>query len=202
MKNPPVMKNPLMQFVAVFTFAVFGLPYGHAVAAEPPGAKEPLPATRTFFIEGVRGQSDVTAITGAVLKVEHVTKVEELTASSGFANILFDHHAVTHQQIAQAIADAGKFKVSCRFAIPGYRANAEKVDALFTKLKDEVTIECKSREKEEFTLYFLPLKSGEAGFSIGKLMHPVRDPQPKGLGLKMTFAVAGTLLNPKAPAAK
>jgi len=47
------MKNPLMQFVAVFTFAVFGLPYGHAVAAEPPGAKEPLPATRTFFIEGV-----------------------------------------------------------------------------------------------------------------------------------------------------
>jgi hypothetical protein len=33
-------------------------------------------------------------------------------------------------------------------------------------------------------------------------MHPIRDPQPKGLGLKMTFAVAGTLLNPKAPAAK
>jgi len=189
------MKNLIMQLVAAFVFAVFGLPYGYAVAAEPPGAKEPLPATRTFFIEGVKGQSDVTAITGAVLKVEHVTKVEELTASSGFANILFDHHAVTHQQIAQAIADAGKFKVSCRFAIPGYRANAEKIE-------DEVTIECKSREKEEFTLYFLPLKSGEAGFSIGKLMHPVRDPQPKGLGLKMTFAVAGTLLNPKAPAAK
>jgi len=119
-----------MQFVAASAFAVFGLLFGYAVAAEPQGPKKPSPQTRTFFIEGVKGQSDVTSITRAVQKVEHVTKVEELTASSGFANISFDNNAVTHQQVAQAIADAEKFNVSFRLAIPGYGANAEKIDAV------------------------------------------------------------------------
>ena len=181
----------------------------HAAPPAPkaPGANEPSPQTRTFFIEGVKTDADVKAITDSVMKIKSVTKVGELTASSGFANISFDHHAVTHQQIAQAIADAGKFKASFRFAIPQYTASAEKINALFAKLKDEVTIDCANREKGEFTLHFLPLKSGEAGphgigFNFGKIGHPVTDPAPKGLGLQMTAVAAGSLPTPKAPAAK
>ena len=203
------MKTSLRILALLCTFTIAPLVPLRAAAAAPakPGPNDPSPQTRSFFIEGVKSDSDVTAITAAVLKVKSVTKIEELTASSGFANISFDHHAVTHQQIAQAIADAGKFKVSFRFAIPQYSANAEKIDALFAKLKDEVTVECTSRDKGEFTLHFLPLKSGEAGphgigFNFGKIGHPILDPAPKGLGLKMTTAAAGSLLKPKAPAAK
>ena len=139
----------------------------------------------------MKSDSDTKAITDSVMKVKNVTKVEGLSSSSGFANISFDHHAVTHQQIAQAIADAGPFKASFRFSIPEYAANAEKIDALFAKLKDEVTIDCTNKEKGEFTLHFLPLKSGEpsphgTGFNLGKIGHPIMDPPPKGLGLKLT----------------
>lgn len=176
-------------------------------AAKAPGPDEPSPQTRTFFIDGVKSDADVTAITAAVLKVKTVTKIDGLTPASGAANISFDHHGVTHQQIAQGIANAGPFKVSFRFAIPQYAANAEKIDALFAKMKDEVKIEATNREKGEFTLTFLPMKAGEAGphgagFNLGKIGHPLTDPEPKGLGLKMATISAGALTKPKAPGAK
>jgi copper chaperone CopZ len=173
-------------------------------AAEPapaakatPGPNDPSPQTRTFFIEGVKSDADVKAITDAVMKVKTVTKVDSLTSSSGFANVTFDHHGVTHQQIAQGIADAGPFKASFRFAIPEYAAHAEKIDAIFAKAKDEVTIDCTNKEKGEFVLHFLPLKTaGEpgphgVGFNFGKFGHPVSDPPPKGLGLKFTSVAGG-----------
>ena len=169
-----------------------------------PGPNEPSPQTRAFFIDGVKSESDVKAITDAVMKVNSVTKVDKLTPTSGFANISFDHHAVTHQQIAQAIADAGPFKASFRFAIPDYAAHAEQIDAIFGKVKEEVQIEATNKEKGEFTLKFLPLKPGKPGphgigFNFGKIGHPVTDPAPKGLGLKMvSIAPAG----PKQPITK
>lgn len=205
------MNSPLRPLPIALLCTLVGLVLAPLHAAPPapkaPGPNEPSPQTRTFFIEGVKTDADVKAITDSVMKVKNVTKVAELTASSGFANTSFDHHAVTHQQIAQGIADAGKFKASFRFAIPQYTANAEKIDALFAKLKDEVTIDCTNREKGEFTLHFLPLKSGEAGphgigFNFGKIGHPVTDPAPKGFALKMTTVAAGSLLKPVASAAK
>jgi copper chaperone CopZ len=162
-----------------------------------PGANEPSPQTRAFFVDGVKSESDVKAITESVMKVKSVTKVDKLTPTSGFANISFDHHAVAHQQIAQAISDAGAFKVSFRFAIPDYAAHAEKIDAIFAKVKDQVAIEATNKEKGEFTLKFLPLKPGTPGphgigFNMGRIGHPVIDPPPKGLGLKLvSIAPAG-----------
>lgn len=203
------MNSPFRLLALVCTFTLAALVPLRAATPAPakPGPDDPSPQTRTFFIEGVKSDSDVTAIAASVMKVKSVTKVEDFTAASGFANISFDHHAATHQQIAQAIADAGKFKASFRFTIPQYAANAEKIDAIFAKLKDEVTVECTNRDKGEFTLHFLPLKSGEAGphgigFNFGKIGHPILDPAPKGLALKMTTGAAGSLLKPKAPAAK
>jgi copper chaperone CopZ len=190
---------PILLLVCTLAFTVPGAIKAEAPAKATPGPNDPSPQTRTFFIEGVKSDADVKAITDAVMKVKSVTKVAGLSSASGFANISFDHHAVTHQQIAQAIADAGAFKASFRFAIPEYAAHAEKIDALFAKLKDEVTIDCTNKEKGEFTLHFLPLKPSEpsphgVGFNFGKIGHPVSDPPPKGLGLKF--------VNVNPPAAK
>jgi copper chaperone CopZ len=190
----------LFSIALLFCTFVGGL-LGPINAAPPatatPGPNDPSPQTRTFFIEGVKSDPDVKVIMDSVMKVKSVTKVEGLSSSSGLANISFDHHAVTHQQIAQAIADAGPFKASFRFSIPEYAANAEKIDALFAKLKDEVTIDYTNKEKGEFTLHFLPLKSGESGphgtgFNFGKIGHPITDPSPKGLGLKMTSVTSAS----------
>lgn len=183
-----------------------GLVWAAAPAAKP-GPNEPSPQTRTFFIEGVHSAADVKAITDKVMKVPTVTKVEGLTPTSGFANVSFDHHGVTHQQIAQAIADAGKFEATFRFAIPDYAANAEKVDAIFAKVKDEARIESTNKEKGEFVLHFLPLKGGTPsphgiGFNFGKIGHPVMDPPPKGLGLKMVSINQGSAAPKAKPKAR
>lgn len=182
---------------------------GAAAPAKKPGPNEPSPQTRTFFIDGVKSAADVQAITDSVLKVKSVTKVDQLTPASGFANISFDHHAVTHQQIAQAIADAGSFQASFRFVIPDYAANAEKIDAIFAKVKQQVQITPTDREKGEFTLRFLPLKQSPpgphgAGFNFGRIGHPLCDPPPKGLGLKMRTISGGVAKTPatKKPAAR
>ena len=128
--------------------------------------------------------------------VKRVTKVDQLTPGSGYANISFDHHAVTHQQIAQAILSAGEFQVSFRIVIPDYAVRAEKVDAIFAKVKNEVQIEATDKEQGQFTLRFLPLPAGKAGphgigFNFGKIGHPLSDPAPKGLGLKVMSIFKG-----------
>jgi hypothetical protein len=119
-----------------------------------------------------------------------VAAVEGLTRTSGFANIYYYHHAVKHQQIAQAIADAGHYEASLRFVVPGYAANAEKVDAIFTSVREKVTIAPIRREKGEFVLHFLPLKPEKpgphgVGFNFGEVFHPLAEPPPAGLGLKV-----------------
>jgi copper chaperone CopZ len=161
-----------------------------AAPAKQPDPNEPMPQTRTFFIDGVKSEADVKAITDAVMKVKSVTKVDQLTPISGYANISFDHHAVTHQQIAQAIADAGPFRTTFRFVIPDYAAHPQQVDAIFAKVKDEVQIEATNKEKGEFTLRFLSLVASQPGphgigFNLGQILHPISDPKPQGLGLKM-----------------
>jgi copper chaperone CopZ len=184
--------------------AVLLLAAGTTLAAAPAkkaDPNEPLPQTRTFFIDGVKSEADVKTITDAVTKVKSVTKVDQLTAASGCANITFDHHAVTHQQIAQAIADAGPFRASLRFVIPDYAAHAQQVDAIFAKVKDEVQIETTNKEKGEFTLRFLPLKAGKpgphgVGFNLGKIGHPIGDPAPQGLGLKLLSTASNPAKRP------
>jgi copper chaperone CopZ len=161
-----------------------------APGAKKPGANEPSPQTRTFYIDRVRTPADVKAITDAVMKVKSVTKVDALTPDSGYANISFDHHAVTHQQIAQAIANAGDSQASFRFTVSGYADNAAKIDAIFARVKDQVEIQTINKYTGEFVLRFLPLKAGKpgphgVGFNRGKNGHPIMDPPPAGLSLKI-----------------
>jgi copper chaperone CopZ len=174
-----------------------------------PGPNEPSPSTRTFFIEGVKSEADVQAIGAAVRRVKSVTAVDDLTPTSGFANISFDHHAVTHQQIAQAIADAGAFQVSFRFIVPDYGkdGNAAKIEAVFARFSRLVAIAPLDRERNLFVIRFLPFTPAPGqpqgmGFNFGHIAHPIIDPAPKGMGLKIQQVAAGSLAKPAAGAAK
>jgi copper chaperone CopZ len=173
-----------------------------------PGPSAPSPSTRTFFIDGVKAESDVKAIVAAASRVKSVNAVVDLTAASGFANISFDHHAVTHQQIAQAIMDAGAYQVSFQFIVPDYakNGNAPKIDAVFARVAKRVRIEPLDRAKGHFAIRFLPFtpEPGQPqgmGFNFGHIAHPIVDPAPKGMGLRIQQVAEGSLQR-TAPAAK
>ncbi len=170
-----------------------------------PGPNEPAPSTRSFFITGVTSESDVKAVSAAVLKVKSVTSVVDLTPTSGLANIAFDHHAVTHQQIAQAILDAGAYQVAFKFIVADYAkdGNAPKIDAVFARLAKLVTIEPLDKTRNLFVIRFLPftatgVKPLGDGFNFGHIAHPIGDPAPKGLGLRIQQVNEGSLARPGA----
>jgi copper chaperone CopZ len=170
-----------------------------------PGPNEPAPSTKTFFIAGVKSDADVKAVTAAVMKVKSVNTVVDLTPASGFANISFDHHAVTHHQIAQAIMDAGAFQVSFRFVVPDYGkdGNAAKIDAVFARVAKRVRIEPLDKAKNLFVVHFLtftpvPGQPQGMGFNFGHIAHPIIDPAPKGMALRIQQVAEGSLARPAA----
>ena len=170
-----------------------------SVAPAEEKAVVPHPTTVTFYIAGVKSDKCVEEITASLKRVPSFTKVEGLTPKSGFANVSFDSHVVSFQQIAQAIADAApgeaqKCAATIKIKVPEYAEgdNAAKVDALFKKLDSKVKIEATDKAAGEFVVRFLPLKvdaekKGPQGFNGGNLGHPIHDPAPKGLGLKFTI---------------
>jgi copper chaperone CopZ len=202
----------LRTFTAVLALiATLALTTRAAAPKAKPGPKDPAPSTRTFFIEGVKSAADVQAVTAAASKVNTVSNVVDLTPASGFANISFDHHAVTHQQIAQAIADAGPFKVSFKFLVPDYAKDAEtakKMDAVFARFAKSVSIEALDKAKGLFVIRFLPFTPGPAGqplangFNFGHIAHPIIDPAPKGMGLRIQQVAEGSLAKETAAAKK
>ena len=163
---------------------------------------KPNPVTHTFYIKDVESEPGAAAIIASVKKVKSVTDVK-LKPGDGHAQVSFDTHAVTHHQIAQAIADAAApgakpYVVSVRRNVPAYAEgdNAAKVDAIFAKAKDYFKVITRNREKGEFEFEFLPLKvdpaneslQGWSGMSTG---HALADPAPKGLGLKWQVVIEG-----------
>jgi copper chaperone CopZ len=170
-----------------------------------PGPGEPIPSTKTFFLEGVKTEADVKAVTAAAMKVKSVNAVVDLTPASGFANISFDHRAITHQQIAQGIMDAGAFRVSFKFVVPDYGkdGNEAKVDAVFARFAKLVAIEPLDKAKNLFVARFLPFTPAPgqplgAGFNFGHIAHPIGDPAPKGLALRIQQVSEGSLARPAA----
>ncbi|MFA6561213.1 MAG: heavy-metal-associated domain-containing protein [Verrucomicrobiia bacterium] len=172
------------------------------------------PTTQTFFISNVECDACVANITESIKKVKSVTKVEKLTPKSGYANVSFDSHADSFQQIAQAIADATpvhgkKYAASMKLRIPDYAKedNAAKVDAIFAKSAAFVKVEATDKEKGEFLMSFLPLtvdakKTGPQGWNGGRFGHPIHDAPPKGLGLTFSIVREGATPAGKAAAKK
>jgi hypothetical protein len=169
-----------------------------ALASTAPGQEvKPHPVTVTYFITNVDGPKDVEAITNSLKKVPSFTKADGLAPKSTFANIFFDSHVSSYQQIAQAIADAStgdrKYVPTIKISVPDYATgeNAAKVDAVFKKLDSKIKVEPLAKEKGLFVVNFLPLKvdtekKGPQGFNGGQLGHPIHDEAPKGLGLKFS----------------
>ncbi len=168
----------------------------------------PHPVTSTFYIGNVQCERCVSALEDSLKKVASFKEIK-MKPSDGYAQISFDTHVSSYHQIAQAIADAApqhgeKYVCTLRFSVPDYAKgdNAAKVDAVFAKRKEWVSVECQNREKGEFVLRFLPLqvdakKSGPQGWNAGHFGHAIHDPAPKGLGLAFAMKREGA-----APAAK
>lgn len=162
--------------------------------ASGPAEYKPHPATITFYIDGMTCEGCAACIAEAVKKVPSVTAVEIPGPKEGYARVSFDTHRSSYHQVAQAIAKAG-YKPSLRFQIPDYAKgeNTAKVDAVFQRLSDRVTIETVDRAEGKFVLRFLPLEvdpklERPQGFNGGHLGHPIHDPAPKGLALKIIWS--------------
>jgi hypothetical protein len=186
------MKTHLAVLVLPLAIAVAG----GALAAEKKAkgkqadGPHPNPVTRTFYIAGISSQRDVEKINAEVARLPSVTAVQGLTPTSGYVRVAFDTHAIFMHLIAQAIMDQGAFTVTQKFEVPGYAEHAEKLDALFAKLRADrqVKIEPIDKAKGQFLLTFLPIKPDpsdprKVGFNPGHLGHPIHDAPPKGLGL-------------------
>lgn len=164
-----------------------------------PAEHKPHPVTLTFYVTGVECGGCIDSITREVNEVPSVTNIE-VSIIGGYANISFDTHVSSAHQIAQAIAEAlplhvKPYAASLKIRIPDYAkdGNAAKVDAVFAKRANWVTVEPVDKAKGEFVIHFLPLQrdpaqKGPQGWNPGHFGHAIHDPAPKGLGLAFSMA--------------
>jgi hypothetical protein len=188
-------------------FATLAMPALAAEKAAPAGkALSPHPVVKSFYVTGIKSQADAAKVADAVKKLPSVTEVKELTPESGYIRVAFDTHVIASHLVANTILAQGAQSVFITFAVPEYSQNAEKLDALFSKIEKErsVKIESQDKAKGAFKLIYLPITPDpndprKVGFNYGHLGHAVHDPPPRGLGLgfqQQDVAVPG------APAAK
>jgi len=201
------MKHSLVTLLSLGALAL------NSTAAEKK-AFVPHPVTATFYISSVECGNCVDSITESVKKVKSVTGVK-MEAADGYANISFDTHVSSYHQIAQAVAGAtpvhaNPYAATLKIKVADYAKgdHAAKIDAVFAKSKEFVTVTPGDKAKGEFTIAFLPLtvdaqKEGPQGWNAGRFGHPIGDPAPKGLGLKMQLVKEGQpAAAPKAAAKK
>ncbi len=168
------------------------------VAAEP--AKKAAPVSATFYITEVKCSSCASSIDESLRKLPTVTKIDQLSESTGFAVVTFDPQAVSYHQVAQAVFAAAPvhgdaYVATMKFSIPAYSKgdNAAKVDAVLAKHKSQVRAELKNKGRGEFVLFFEPLavtagKKGPQGLNFDELVAEIQAPAPKGLGLPVEVA--------------
>lgn len=175
--------------------AAFALPLAAAEPAKPAAAK----VTATFYINEVKCSSCVNAIDESLRKLPTVTKVDNLSESTGLANVTFDPKTVSYHQVAQAIfatapVHSDPYIASLKFTISDYAkaGNAAKVDAIFAQHKSNVRVEVKNKANGEFALFFEPLaatgKKGPQGWNLDQFVSAIQEPAPKGLGLTLEVA--------------
>jgi copper chaperone CopZ len=119
--------------------------------------------TTTFYLTDVKCAACVSFLENSIRSVPGVQELDGLTETSGYARITFDPRRATPHQIAQAVTDTLQlhgepFVASLKLLVPEYAQaeNTAKVDALFARQKDFVTLECRNRTKGLFQLRFQP----------------------------------------------
>lgn len=168
--------------------------FGHvALGAEGLPKQTAQVRSYTFYLEGTATPHAAESVASALARLYDVIKVEELTATSGFANVTFDQARVTHQEIAEAVAQAGPYRASLRVEIPAYENHATAISAIFARVRDAATVAMTNSATKEFTVWFKPCRPGVKGFNLGDIGHPIVDPPPKGLGLTWRRVTAGRL---------
>lgn len=146
-----------------------GLAFAQPVrAAEPEKAsastaKTNALITTTFYLTDVKCAACVSFLENSIRSVPGVQELDGLTETSGYARITFDSQHATPHQIAQAVTDTLQlhgepFVASLKLLVPEYAQaeNTAKIDALFARQKDFVTLECRNRTKGLFQLRFQP----------------------------------------------
>lgn len=158
------------------------------------------PIAATFYITEVKCSSCASSIEESLRKLPSVTKVNELSESTGFAVVTFDPQTISYHQVAQAVFAAAPvhgdaYVATLKFTIAGYAKgdNAAKVDAVFAQHKSNVRVEVKDKGKGEFVLSFEPLKvaagkKGPQGWNLDQFIAAIQEPAPKGLGLPIQVA--------------
>lgn len=161
---------PMKHLLTALALALAALPLR---AADKAG-----PVTATFHINEVKCSTCANSIDESLRKLATVTKVDDLSESSGFAVVTFDAKVVSHHQVAQAIFAANPvhgepYVATLKFSVPEYAKgdNAAKVDALFAKHKSQVRVELKNKARGDFLLHFEPLavdggKKGPQGWTL------------------------------------
>jgi hypothetical protein len=93
--------------------------------------------------------------------------------------------------------------VSFKFIAPDYgnEGNAAKMDAVFARFAKLVAIEPLDRAKNLFVIRFLPFIPAPGqpqgmGFNFGHIAHPIIDPAPKGMALRLQQVAEGSLARP------
>jgi len=167
-----------------------------SAADKKPQAKgfKPHPVNKTFYIKGDMNAAKAKEIEAKISGTKSVTKVEELTESSGYVRVAFDTHVITSHMIAMSIMDSGDFQVYLKIEIPEYDEHKAAVDKVFALLleKQKVKITPSDDGKGHFTLTYLPIELKTEnlranGFNYGHLGHKIHDPAPRGLGLNIKF---------------
>lgn len=181
------MKNLLL--IALFA----GLPLNVPAADAPKSAAGKV--TATFYINEVKCSTCASALEESLRKLPSVSKVDNLSESSGLANVTFDPKTVSYHQVAQAVfatdpVHSNPYIATLKFSIDSYAKgdNAAKVDAILAKHKSEVRAELKNKAKGEFVLFFEPLKvsaakKGPQGWNFDEFAAAVQ-----AAGLKVTLA--------------
>jgi copper chaperone CopZ len=190
---------PMKKLLLPVLFTALLLPARAADQAKP--AAKAAPVTATFYITDVKCSSCAASIDESLRKLPSVTKIADLSESTGFALITFDPQTVSYHQVAQAVFAAAPvhgdaYVASLKFIIPAYAKgdNAAKVDAVFAQHKSNVRVELKNKARGEFQLFFEALavgagKKGPQGFNLDQFVGAIKEPAPKGLGLN--FEVKG-----------
>ena len=178
---------------------IVGLVLPLSAAETKPAVSKAVPVTATFYINEVKCSTCVNALEESLRKLPTVTKVDNLSESTGLAVVTFDPKTVSYQQVAQAIFATAPvhndpYTASLKFTISDYAKgdNAAKLNALFAKHKHEVRVEVKNKARGECVLFFEQLrviagKKGPQGWNLDEFVSAIQEPAPKGLGL--TFAL-------------
>lgn len=178
------MKN-ILRFLVILSFITSGLR-----AAEPQ-------QTLTFYVSGVECGSCVYVVQQSISETPGVADATVVQVLDNHANIVFDPKVVSEHQIAQAVREAlpihGKpYLATLKLQVPDYAKHAAKVDDLFARWKDWVTLETVDKNKGELLIHFNELKhdakkTGPQGWSLAQFTVAMKSPKPVGLGLDFTL---------------